>query len=572
MMSASLLACGDDGHSPAPVMLDEPRPQPEPEPIPNEPQEYRYQIEAVDELPLRTHVGETIGIAVRLTEVDGGDVVSGESIAFEVVQTLDTETAILQTPMVSDAEGHATAQLHLGSETTGSAVVRVSHPAAQAVDIEVVVAGPQVGTIRVDIIEPSTPPNLDPFRIQVFPANAFACSDYRPRHHIGVNATRAVEVPTADPVDLENFTPASYTVLGEALGAGGLVLAGGCVDAVNVVAGQTVAIAIPLTLYPISPTGVYEVNGNWDISQVVSSSNQTAGTLVGVIEFMANPGQSIFDLVMTEIEEAVDLPLIDFFNYSGFTARITQTINNWLFRWAPIAAFSAVASDLNDMLHNLQVTSILEITKTNVDAEFLGREYWSELTIDWTWRCQLDPTIPNCDQYTVDLQDTGAQAAAVQFEWTGYVDGYDRLSINSHQVSFDIGRLQMYLLNEVILPDLTGGAANSLAGALQYWVDCPGLAANAVGNNDVCLGPFCLGETLIEGACNAAMAAVADFVIGPIEGQDVIADLELSASALLVDLQPDGLADELRQGQTDGVRASSTEEVHATWSAVRIGD
>lgn len=564
----SLVGCGDDDHAPAPVVVvdEEPREQVE---VPT-PEGYRYVIDPEVALPLTAHARDAALIKVVLRDTENRMPVRDELLTFELVQAPDTDATLEQDELVTDTSGRAAANLQLG-ESAGTALVRVSHPEAESLDIEIHVAGPRLGTFRVDVIEPTAiAHDIAPYRLSFFPAADFECADFLPRTRLE-NAIREQPIPNGDPVDVEGFDPGDYTIVAEALGQGGLILAGGCVDNASVAAGDVTAVAIPLDLYPISPSGKYEVSGDWDISAVVESSNSTAGTLVGVIEFMSNPGESIYTLVLTELEDAIDFPIGILLDYAGLQQQIITLINDSLFQFAPIQTFSAVANDLNDMLHNLQVTSILEIQKTDTEWQFVGHEEWTALTVDWTWRCQQNPTL-NCSQYTVDLTGSGAQAATVEYDWTGFVDGFDKLMVGSHEVTFDIGRLQMYLLEQVIIPDLTGGNANSLEDALSYWVDCPGIAANALGGNDLCdsTGSFCLGQTLIEGACNAAMGAVADAVLGPIEGQDVIADMVLDGKAILVDNTPNGIADELHEGVTEGTLANSTEQVNATWTAVRI--
>lgn len=569
VLVAALLsaACGDSGEV-AQTTAPTPVPDREEIEVPT-PEGYKYVIDPADALPLDANALTSTQIRVVLRDTETRMPVAQEMLGFELVTSADNFTSLNATTAVSDTEGLASVDLRFGP-TPGTAMVEVSHPEAEVLEIPIHIGDPLLGTIRVDIVEPTTTQEIAPFRISVLPLDEFGCNEFIPRRRLPTTL-RQVHTADSQPVDIEGFDSGEYTVVAEAIGAGGLVLAGGCVDFVDVTYDMTTAVTVPLEMFPISPSGTYEVNGEWDIAEAVRTSNDTAGTLVGVIEFMANPGQSIYDLVLTELEDAIDFDIGILLGFTGLEQQVVTLINDALFQFAPIQTFAAVANDLNNMLHHLQVTSILTIEKTDTDWQFVGHEVWNTLTVDWTWRCQQNPT-QNCQQYIVDLQSTGA--AAVEYDWEGYVDGYDQLVVGSHDVTFDVGRLQMYLLEQVIIPDLTGGNANSLAGALSYWVDCPGLAAQALGNNDICdpTGTLCVGQTLIEGACNAAMTEVADAVLGPIQGQDVIADMTLDGKATLIDLTPNGIADELHDGVTEGVLTNSTEPVTATWTAVRITD
>ncbi len=567
LFAAALLtaACGDSGDIAAPTPAP---PADRDEVVTPTPEGYRYVIDPVDALPLDANALTSIAIRVVLRDTETRQAVAEQMLGFELVQATDRFTSLNAMTMLTDGSGRANVDLRFGPDS-GTAVVQVTHPEAEAIDINVHVGGPLAGTIRVDMIDPTTTRDIAPYRLTFFELANFGCNDFVPRTRLD-NDFQSVHVGDTAPVDVEGFPAGEYTVVAEALGPGGLILAGGCTDFIDVAAGQTTAVTVALKMFPISPSGTYEVNGDWDIAAAVAASNDTAGTLVGVIDFMANPGASIYTLVLTELEDAIDFPIGILLNYTGLQQRIISMINNALFQFAPIQTFAAISADLSNMLHNLQVTSILTIEKTDTEYAFRGHEEWTTLTIDWTWRCQQNPT-QNCQQYIVDLQGAGAAAAAVSYDWEGYVDGYDQLLVGSHAVSFDVGRLQMYLLEQVIIPDLTGGAANSLDGALAYWVDCPGLAAQVLGNNDICdpTGTICLGATLIEGACNAAMTQVANAILGPIQGQDVIADMTLAGKATLIDLAPNGIADELHDGRTEGVLTNSTEPVTALWTAVR---
>lgn len=562
-------ACGDEGevaHVAAPV----PDERVEPE-TPEPPMGLPYVIEAVDTLPLTANALTTAPIRAVLRTASTGAPVSEEMLKFELVQAADTISSLDVMTSVTQLNGEAAANLRLGPGV-GTAVVVVSHPEAEDLEIDIHVGEPLAGTIRVDIVDPTTTLDISPYRISVYDLTEVGCNDFVPRTRPAANPVHEMHVATSDPAEVQPVLAGEYTVVAEALGENGLILAGGCKDFVEVMNARTTAITIPLELYPVNPSGTYEVNGEWDIAAAVSASNDTAGVLVNVIDFMANPGASIYNLVLTYIEDAVDFPIGILLGITGVQQQIITTVNDALFQFAPIATFSAVANDLSNMLHHLNVTSILTIEKTDTEFAFRGHEEWTTLTVDWTWRCQQNPAQQNCQQYTVDLQGSGAAAATVSYEWTGYVDGYDQLVVGSHNVLFDIGRLQLYLLEQVIIPDLTGGNANSLAGAFAYWVDCDGLAQQALGGNDICdpSGIFCLGDAIIESACVAAVTEVADFVTGPILNQPVVADMVLAGKATLIDGTPNGIADELHDGRTEGTLQNSTETVTANWNAVRV--
>ena len=192
--------------------------------------------------------------------------------------------------------------------------------------------------------------------------------------------------------------------------------------------------------------------------------------------------------------------------------------------------------------------------------------------MNWTWPCQNNPT-PGCGQHVIDLVGADAGAASVAFDWYGHVDGYDRLVIDSHQAHFDVGRLQLYLLEKAILPEITGGNADTLGEALAHWVNCADLATQAMQGNDICdaSGNNCLGQTLINGACVAAMNEIGDYITAPLQNQPLL-HVNLTGTARLVDENATSFASGIEDGRTDGVVFDTLEPVTATWSAVRATD
>lgn len=563
-----LAACGaDEPTTAAPVVIEDERPE---EPAP-EPLEYAMVLEAVDELPLTGSAMMTIPVTVSLRDALTGAPAPEEMIGFEVGRSPSSETSLSASTAVTNAEGLTSVSLRLGSYS-GTAVVEVTHPEAAPLRMEVHISEPRFGAISVDVINPSPLPiDISPYRVSFIEGEVMTCAEFVPRRRLPEPVAIANAGDVNQPIVQEGFAQGEYTVIAEALGSAGAALATGCADGVVVTAGDTTRTRVPLEMLPISPSGVYEVNGVWDISEAVASANSTSGTLVNVIEFMANPGAGLYDLVITEIEDAVDFPIAIILGITGIRQQIVDFINAQLFQFEGVETFVAVAGDLSDMLNELDVQSILTIRKTDDDYNFVGHEEWSQLTVHWTWQCQNNPA-PDCGEYIVDLQGDGAAAAAVSYEWTGHVDGYDQLVIDSHEAHFDIGRLQLYLLEQVMLPQLTGGNADSLDEALAYWVDCDGLAQQALAGNDFCdpTGTLCLGETLIEAACTTALAEVADWITQPLLNQPVLVDIALSGHGRLRDVSANSFADQIREGYTTGTVVGSTEPVTVSWTADRI--
>ncbi len=526
-------------------------------------------IEAVDAMPIQAEATWSVPLKVRLKNSLTTRGVAGQNVQFTIKNAPDAST-LSSLSAITDEEGNALVDLRLGP-LAGEAIVTVSHHQSSSLDIPLVIGEPTTGTLRVDIRAPGNAPvALSPFRVAFFEQSTLNCATYVPRTPQPAPLMEAHVPDTAQAVHQSGFAPnKQFTVIAEALGSGGLTLAGGCVEGLSVNPGETKVADVQLVMVPVSPSGAYNVESTWDISEAVASQNGTAGTLIRVIEFMANPGQAIYDIVIDEVEDAIGFGIDLLLDISGIKRRMVDYINGQVNRSATAATFSAISADLSTMLNNLKVSSHLTISKTDNDFNFTGHEEWTSLEVSWTWRCQNRQTT-GCETQEVDLTEAGAEAGVVAYDWTGRVDNYDGLVIDAQATQIDIGRLQLYLLEQVILPDITNNRAHSVGEAVAYWVDCNALAQRALQGQEVCdpTGFFCAGQPEAAAACEAAIGYLAGYVTQPLEDFSATLDLDLSGRATLVDGDGNGFADQIDEGVTTGQLAGSTEPVRVEWSGV----
>lgn len=567
-----LAACGDqdEGVGVAPKVVDTEREEPEAMPDP-EPEGYGMLLEAIDELPLSGPSTTTMPVRVQLLDIDTREPIGEEPVNFELLQA-SADTSLTTTSSVTAPNGGATVEVRLGAEGTG--LIEVTHPDAAPLLVDFNIGAEPLGNIQVNIVEPTNVPvMLEPFQLSFFPTEDFACDAFIPNTQLPATYKDTQTADASQPVLVEGFEgEANYTVVVQALGAGGRHLASGCTDGVGVTANTTTSTTVYLDLHPIWPTGKYTVDAQWDIADAMAAASDATSSLVGIIDFMADPGASIYNLIITEIDNAVDFPLSAILDITGVEQQIITYINEQLFQIEGVDTFVAISNDLSNMLHNMQVTALLDIRKTDEDLQFSGNEKWTNITVNWTWRCQ-NSADPNCGVETLDLTGPDAAAAQVEYDWLGHVEGYDGFVVNSHEAQLDVGQLQLYLLEKVIIPEITGGAADSIEGAIQHWVNCADLAQQAIAGNDICdpTGTLCLGQTIIEGACTAAVSEVASQILDPID-ESVILDIEMAGQARLIDITSNGSADEIVDGVNTGIVTGSGEAIGATWTAVRIDE
>jgi hypothetical protein len=529
-------------------------------------------LQAVDSVPLDGEALTSTTVRVKLTQTGTGEPVSGEPVDFKVGEEADDETSLSAISAVTDEGGTATVDLRLGP-TPGSITVTASHRDTMPLEIPVDVSEATTGAIRVNVHKPgNSPVELNPYRVTFLKNGQLTCDEYVGRTRLPEALAELHFDDPSQPVVQGGFSPdPKVTVVVEALGEGGLTLAAGCVDGVEPIIATTTVTDVQLELLPVQPSGNFDVEGTWDISEAVASQNGATGALVSVIEFMANPGESIYETLIEEIEDAAGFSLDLLLDVVGVRDIVIDYVNDQLFRYHEVETFSAISADLSTMLNQLDVKSNLSIAKTDREYRFQGTEEWTEITIHWTWQCE-ESSADDCGIHTIDLTENGEEAGAVSYQWEGHVDGYDNLVIESHQAQIETGRLQLYLLEQVILPALTGDNAHSIGEALQYWVDCGDLASRIIGGDPICdpaTGLLCIDEPLVESACNAGLNEVGEWLEGPIRDQSGALDIELSGEAKLVDSDSDGIVNEIIEGDTEGVLAGGDEPVTVEWSAVR---
>lgn len=526
-------------------------------------------LESADPLPLQAEATWSLPIRVRVLDTASGAPVVGELVQFEITTAPDPDASLSALSTMTSESGEAVIDLRLG-RTTGEAIVTARHLDAAPLDVRVAIGEPTTGTIRVDIRDPGNAPvTLPPYRVAFHAQAELDCATYTPR-------TRQPEPlaekhsPDRQPVLQSGFPPSQpFTVVVEAMGSGGLALASGCMDGLSVTPGATQLADIQLAMVPVSPSGVYDVESVWDISEAVASMNGATGALVRVIEFMANPGQAIYDIVLEQIEDAVGFNLELLLDIAGINDRAINYINTQFNRSATVATFSAISADLSTMLNELRVSSRLTIAKTDREFNFTGHEEWTAVEVAWTWKCE-DRQAAGCESHRVDLTEAGGAAGAISYDWTGRVDDYADLVIDAHAVQIDIGRLQLYLLEQVILPELTNGRATSLAEAAAHWIDCGALAQRALQGQEMCdpTGFFCVGPPEAASVCEDAIEFLAEQVTRPLRDLDATLQMQMNGRATLVDGAGAGIAAQIDDGLTTGTVAGASEPVRVEWSGV----
>lgn len=565
-LSLGLVACGDDTQVGEPnggrEVIDSPRPETE-TPDVDEPQAEAYMLEAVSDTQFVVEVRETIDLEVALVKETSREPVEGETVGFTILQAPDTTVDISSRQVETNADGRAKVTLDAGV-AAGQVIVRATYPGVEPVEFIVEVSDLAPGNIEVSIFPPSgLQTDLAPYRVRAYPAASVTCQTF-PRRADLAGYVKANEVTGTLTTLTDIAAERVYTVTVQAMGTSQAAIAWGCMDDVEVPTRDTIEVSIPLNLVPLNPTGTYEVTGFWDISNAIAASGGAGNIIVGLIDFLSNPGAFIYDLVITELQNAVSFDIMTFLQLAGIPTLVEDTINNWLFQNEDLARFNEIALGIQTMLNELEVQSELIIDKTEADLTFTGREHWQKIVLNLSWRCDQN-SAPNCGRYEIPVDADGNLPGLghVSYDWQGAVVNYDQLELTSLETVLDYGALLVTIINQVVVPELTGGNATDLAGALAYWLDCPGLAQQIAG----CASGTCLAGAVVEGACQAAMTTAANQVVQPLQQQSVSLALEFDGNATLFDSAANGFVDQIVDGKNVGTMVDTGAAVNVDWTA-----
>lgn len=136
----------------------------------------------------------------------------------------------------------------------------------------------------------------------------------------------------------------------------------------------------------------------------------------------------------------------------------------------------------------------------------------------------------------------------IEGQFTGTIANYDKMFIDQHTIQISYGKLILFVLNEVLLPELTG--ENTMKAAVLKAVNCPGVASAL--ENDI-LDGIGISEGDIEDFCTTTVG----LLIGPLEtyigGLALDSQLRLSGQCTLVDENDDLYIDKLVNGTYAGM-------------------
>lgn len=517
-------------------------------------------------------------VGVLLFERQSGAPVLNEIIDFELTEDGGGEVSITERQSVTNEDGLAQVRF-LAGEVLGRYTLKATHPGANSVEFTFQVEDLPSGELSVTYVNAGASVyDIAPIQVMVFPRSEFTCNVFRP---LGRMPEPTMVDEVAGPNGRSEFTALDvrepWTVVAIGQGEFGQLAAAGCVGDVYIQEDETTNVEVVLSLLPLNPVGRYRVTSNWDFTQTLEDSGNVGQILLEVFDAFENPGRYLVDQIISLIRNflggiiagAVEF-FLDIFNLDD---RIEDGINDFIDDIEFLRRVRQAGLDLRDIVTRLEVLSVMTIGKLGNDFEVRGTDDWLGLAFYWRWNCdENDP--PDCGRIELAI-DPDSSLGIVLGEWEGRVAAYNQLQINTHTVNLRYGQLILYILNEVILPVLTDGNANSMMDAILYWINCEGLARSITGSDgEICdpLDLVCVRDDQISGVCESVIRTVFGFAEILLENLQIDSVIELSGEGVIVERDGDLLVDEILDGTYDGWVniQDSRSPFTATWSAEKL--
>ena len=528
---------------------------------------------------VEANVTDTLPLKIFLYNKKTGLAAAAQDIHFEITSALEGTTLSAKNARTDD-QGAAAVDLRSGAQE-GVVKVVADHPSANGVEFTVTVRPLATGSLEVKLEHgaPSLMP-LDRVEVRVYRNTEFTCTEFRPLFAQPDPLTMQEAATLMDRPRFETLSANTrYTITARARGPQGQLAAAACEEDVSLEESGSRTVQLVLQMIPLNPVGRYLMTSNWDFTDALSESGAVGATVVRVLNVFEDPGKALYDEAMGLLKNFIGIAgwaIDQFLNLTGIDDMLKNGINRFVEDNQVLRKVRDAGRDLRTVVADLEVESNLTIGKINSSYEFRGSDNWLGVNLYWRWDCPAGAPA-DCGKIQI-VADSGGGLGALGIlssEWSGRVVAYDKLQIDQHPLTLRYGRLIRYVLNDVILPRLTGGMAHSLSQAFAHWIGCGRLATSITGSDGkICAARNCLEASRIEGFCSSAINTIfgfADLLVGNLEF-DI--GLKLGGEGKLLEETSDGLVDRIVDGTYNGFLTSGengqSSPFEATWEAVKI--
>lgn len=330
------------------------------------------------------------------------------------------------------------------------------------------------------------------------------------------------------------------------------IVASACDDGVFVQADKCRYVTLAFYTTTLDATGQFDSMDTFDFSNLVAPCNGTLPCFSSGLDLgsqicclleetsavFQTPGETWSEVIVDYVKQTTPSCIPEGM-WGAFKDAVTQAFADYLAQSTPPWAtdFYGNSVDLLSIVSQVELQSELTLSPLQNNYSYQGVKNWTSLSVngpDGKLTFELD-----------QLQDTQYPISLIDAVFSASVSSVTHLWIDVHVLPLDFGRLVLFAFNEIILANMTNGAAHSLEEVLQLWMNCQVIAQLVF---DEVEPWFQCSLQEVEDACKNAVG----LILSPVEsvvGQLLeTSDLDVQGHSQMLDSDCDLKVDELNDG------------------------
>ena len=452
--------------------------------------------------------------------------------------------------------------------------VELNANGAEPVQLELFVTDAPKGDILVNLVYEG-PISVKNVHVRLFPGD-YTCGQFNPTNvpaNVIADNTLLGLGLESQVVWTDLAAAAKYTIVATAQSPAGSLAAAGCLDGVVVIPAEENTVTLTMFLLTLNPTGTYDTVNVFDFTGAIPGQ---LGELVDQIVLLFNdPGKFLIDQIKALVSNWIPSWVTDL-AFSLFEDQLADIITGWIKNESPdwIQDIFLIGDDLTQIVDHLEMEATLQIAKLQSDYYVQGTLWWTGIALYWHLGCELDPEHPgydpDCGKFSFGLSDftnTQFPMDIIEGKFTASIQDFDQFDIDNHTIKINYGKLILFVLNEMVLPALTG--EDNLTDAVLSFINCGSIAAAF--SNGV-LDAIGVEEDDIEGFCVDAITFLTLPVEAVLGNLALDSQLRLTGHGTLIDLDNDLKVDQIIDGTYLGhieVDGQEGPEFDGFWEAAK---
>lgn len=293
--------------------------------------------------------------------------------------------------------------------------------------------------------------------------------------------------------------------------------------------------------------GVYDAETRYDMKTL-------AGTL-SAVEPWQQPNKAIRTAIVNTFKANYGAEIANLVSeYYG--TWIADEIESYLKELAPqwLLSLPGTLSTVDAQLDMVDVQTSLLLSQDTTNGDYKVTQTWNGITVFRDPACRKNGGLA-CDQITISIKDLLDAEYPIDLVNSTYTvsESNSALTMQSNEIRFNYGRLALYLMTNLALPN-EPGAGLRLRDVVLAAINCRGLAGRLAGEDKVLgwnIAGFEVGLSLndLVGSCEDGIFAMTNNFVDQF---NVPLNMNLGGTLNMIDKDYDGKIDQLVTDNLDG--------------------